>query len=177
MGPLLLLFISVPIVEIYLLAIVGGHIGFLNTIFLVIGTGILGASLARSQGVQPLALIQSELSQGRMPAGALVDGVIILLAGALLITPGVLTDVVGFLLLVPVTRWMARGVVVRWAKKRVAQGNVHVWSTGSSHGTQWGNNPNWQNPKVEIDPSNVIIEGEILSEDHSSGSTDSSSHG
>lgn len=176
MGRLLLLFISIPVVEIYLLAIVGSHIGFFNTVLLVIGTGILGASLARTQGIQILALIQSEMAQGRIPTKALVDGVIVLIAGTLLITPGVLTDGVGFLLLIPITRWVARDVIMRWAKNRISQGNVHVWSAGNAQGGHWAQRNEWNDARVQVDPSKVIIEGEVLSEDHSSDSSTPSTH-
>jgi UPF0716 protein FxsA len=115
MGKLLLLFIVVPIVELILLIQLGGLIGTLATIGLIVVTGALGASLARWQGLSVLRQIQSEVAGGRLPAGSLVDGVIILMAAALLVTPGLLTDVFGFLCLVP----GFRGVVKRMLRKRL----------------------------------------------------------
>ncbi|MCY4442050.1 MAG: FxsA family protein, partial [Deltaproteobacteria bacterium] len=89
---LLLLFTVVPLVELYLLIEVGSVIGGLNTILLVLGTGALGAFLARLEGLRTLGQIQRNLNQGIVPAEEMVDGVIILVAGLLLITPGILTD-------------------------------------------------------------------------------------
>ncbi len=101
---LLLLFTVVPLIELYLLIEVGTVIGAPSTILLVLGTGALGAILARLEGLRTLRQIQRNLAQGIVPAEEMLDGVIILAAGLLLITPGILTDAFGFLLLVPVTR-------------------------------------------------------------------------
>ena len=111
---LLLLFTAVPLVELYLLIEIGSVIGKLNTILLVIGTGVLGAFLARLEGLRTLREIQRNLSQGTVPAEKMVDGVIILVAGILLITPGILTDACGFLMLVPTTR----NAFKRWLRRR-----------------------------------------------------------
>jgi len=159
MQILLFLFIGIPIIEIYLLAWVGSEIGFLNTLGIVIATGVIGASLAKSQGMEVLRTMQSSMHQGALPTGSLVDGALILVAGALLITPGVLTDVIGFLLLIPMTRWMARGVVVRWAKKKMARGQVHVWGPGMGGNAEWTQ----QGPHSQgtHNPSEVTIEGEF----------------
>jgi UPF0716 protein FxsA len=115
MGKLLLLFIVVPIVELIVLIQLGGLIGTLATIGIIVITGALGASLARWQGLSVLRQIQLDVAAGRLPAGSLVDGVIILMAAALLVTPGLLTDVFGFLCLVP----GFRGVVKRMLRKRL----------------------------------------------------------
>ena len=101
MGRLILLFTLVPALELALLIEVGSRIGTAATISLVVATGVLGAALARQQGLLVLRRIQAELSAGRLPASSLVDGVIVLMAGALLVTPGILTDVLGILCLVP----------------------------------------------------------------------------
>ncbi len=101
MGRLILLFTLVPALELALLIEVGSRIGTAATIGLVVATGVLGAALARQQGLLVLRRIQAELSAGRLPASSLVDGVIVLMAGALLVTPGILTDVLGILCLVP----------------------------------------------------------------------------
>jgi UPF0716 protein FxsA len=96
MGKLLLLFIVVPIVELIVLIQLGGLIGTLATIGIIVITGALGASLARWQGLSVLRQIQLDVAAGRLPAGSLVDGVIILMAAALLVTPGLLiTDGAG----------------------------------------------------------------------------------
>ena len=98
---LLFLFIFIPIAELYLLIMVGARIGFLPTIGLIVFTGILGASLARQQGLSTLAKIQSELKSGRPPTDKLIEGAMIVVGGIVLITPGILTDLFGFALMVP----------------------------------------------------------------------------
>ena len=98
---LLLLFTVVPLVELFLLVKLGTVIGIGPTVLVVIGTGVLGASLARWQGLGVLRRVSEDLAQGRLPADALIDGLLILIAGAVLLTPGLITDALGFLLLVP----------------------------------------------------------------------------
>lgn len=101
MAKLLLLFIVVPAIELILLIRLGGVIGILPTIAVIVVTGALGATLARAQGLGVLRDVQNELARGGLPAGALIDGVLILIAAALLMTPGFLTDIVGFACLMP----------------------------------------------------------------------------
>ena len=98
---LVLLFIVVPLLELYILIHVGGLIGVLPTIGICILTAVIGASLLRYQGLQTIARVQSKLSQGEVPATDMLEGVILLLCGFLLLTPGFFTDVIGFLCLVP----------------------------------------------------------------------------
>ena len=101
MGRLLLLFIVLPAVELVLLIEIGRRLGSVETVALIVLTGIVGAALARSQGLQVLSRIQAEMAGGRLPADPLVDGLILLVAAALLVTPGVLTDAFGLLCLAP----------------------------------------------------------------------------
>jgi UPF0716 protein FxsA len=103
-GWLILLFTVVPVAELILLIRIGGRIGAMQTIWLVLATGIIGAWLARSQGLRTLQKIQQELARGQMPGDSLIDGAMILVAGAVLITPGIMTDCLGFLLLFPPAR-------------------------------------------------------------------------
>ena len=113
-GTLLLLFLVVPLAEIYLLIQAGGAIGALNTVALVVLTAVVGAWLLRLQGLATLRRVQQSLEHGELPETALIEGVLLLLAGALLLTPGFLTDIFGFLLLVPASRVaMARAVLAR----------------------------------------------------------------
>jgi UPF0716 protein FxsA len=111
---LLLLFILVPLIEVALLIQIGDWMGVLPTIGLVIFTGVVGAALARREGLRTWRAIQAELAAGRLPGDRMVDGLLILLAGAVLVTPGVLTDTIGFLLLVPPVRARVR----TWLKER-----------------------------------------------------------
>ena len=96
---LLLLFIFVPIIELMILIDLGGYLGTVPTIILVVGTGALGAYLAKMEGFRIFFTIRHKLQTGQLPADELLDGLIILIAGALLITPGLITDLFGFLML------------------------------------------------------------------------------
>jgi len=135
MARLLLLFVLLPALELGLLIAVGRRIGTVETVGLIVATGVVGASLARSQGLQVLARVQGELGAGRLPAESLVDGLLILVAAALLVTPGVLTDAFGLLCLVPTFR----RVVKRWLRRRfeqaVAEGRVQMEVHRSAMGT------------------------------------------
>lgn len=125
MAKLLFLFILTPALELALVIEVGQHIGTLNTLLLIAVTGVVGASLARRQGLEVLRRMQAEFDQGRIPSGSIVDGVIILLSGALLITPGLLTDTVGFLCLVPTTRAMIRSLLWGWIQRHLRVDRVN----------------------------------------------------
>jgi UPF0716 protein FxsA len=125
-GRLLLLFVVVPALELALLIELGGRIGTLATLGIIAGTGVIGATLARRQGLGVLQRLQQETNEGRLPADPLIDGAFLLVAGALLVTPGVLTDVVGFLCLVPGFRAIVRREVRRRIEKAVAEGRIQV---------------------------------------------------
>jgi UPF0716 protein FxsA len=126
LGRVFLLFTIVPLVELFILIKIGGHIGALNTILLVILTALLGVMLVRLEGLRTLRQIQSSLSQGQIPAEELIDGVLIFAGGILLLTPGVLTDLCALILLFPYTRMHFK----RWLRRRfdrlVASGNVRL---------------------------------------------------
>jgi UPF0716 protein FxsA len=126
MANLLLLFIVVPAVELALLVEVGSRIGTFATLAIIVATGVLGAALARHQGLRTVRAIQDKLARGELPAGSLVDGVIILLAGALLITPGILTDAVGFLCLVPRLRDAAKRMLQRRFERAIREQQIHM---------------------------------------------------
>jgi len=101
---LLALFIILPLIELALLIELGGIVGVWPTIALVLGTGAVGAALARSQGARVLREIRAELAMGRMPAARMLDGLMILIGGILLLSPGVLSDLLGIALLFPPSR-------------------------------------------------------------------------
>lgn len=105
---LLLLLIVMPLVELWLLLRVGDRIGAANTFLLVIVTGIIGAALARQQGLRAWHEVQQQSAQGQVPGAAIADGFMILVAAVLLMTPGIITDGIGFLLLVPPFRAVVR---------------------------------------------------------------------
>lgn len=100
----LILFVSIPLVELYLLIKVGSVIGALPTIALALFTAALGAALVRAQGISVLLRVRAMLERGETPAFELIDGAVLLLAGFALLLPGFFTDTVGFLLLIPPLR-------------------------------------------------------------------------
>ena len=126
MFKILALFLLLPLIELALLIEIGSHIGTLATVMLILATGALGAFLARSQGLEVLRRLRAETAAGRLPAAPLVDGVIILLAGAVLLTPGVLTDILGFLCLVPAFRQFLKALLWRKLRQWVEQNRVQV---------------------------------------------------
>jgi UPF0716 protein FxsA len=101
---MLLLIIAVPVVELYVLIKIGAVIGALPTLGLIILTAIMGAALLRQQGLVTLHRFRTALDEGYLPAMEIVEGVALLIGGVLLLTPGFVTDAVGFLLLLPITR-------------------------------------------------------------------------
>ncbi|MEE8580559.1 MAG: FxsA family protein [Myxococcota bacterium] len=131
---LLLLFIGLPALELALLIEIGSRIGTGATLGLILVTGAIGASLARGQGLALIAEVRRELAEGRLPAASLVDGLLILIAAAVLVTPGVLTDAFGFLCLVPAFRAWVKRELLRRLERAVADGRVEV----SMHGEVFG---------------------------------------
>ena len=116
----LILFITIPLVEIAILIKIGSIIGAGYTIALVIGTAFLGVSLLRIQGISTLAKVQANISRGQLPATELIEGLILLISGALLLTPGFFTDTIGFLMLVPTLRQRLAGTFfVNFMKNRI----------------------------------------------------------
>lgn len=121
-AKLFILFITVPLIELFLFLLVGQRIGIGATFGLVLLTGLLGATLARSQGLRALTRYREALAQGRLPHDAVIDGLLILVAGALLLTPGFLTDTIGFLLLVPQGRTLVRERIESSLKRKLTPG-------------------------------------------------------
>lgn len=124
LGYLILLFTLIPIIELALLIKVGQYIGVGYTIGIVVITGVAGAYLAKLQGLLTINRIQSDINQGLMPADNLFDGFLILCSGILLITPGLLTDLVGFLGLIPFTRNLFKLWLKQRIKDIIAKGKV-----------------------------------------------------
>ncbi len=129
---LVLLLTLVPLVELLLLVRLTQLWGsFWLTVGIILGTGLLGAVLARREGLRVIGRVRDRLAHGELPADALLDGLLVLVAAALLITPGLLTDAVGFLLLIPPTRSLARALVKRWARRKIEAGTLSVYDAGS----------------------------------------------
>jgi UPF0716 protein FxsA len=123
---LLFLFTLVPVVELALLIEVGSYFGVLPTVVLVIGTGVVGAALARWQGMQALGRLQGALRQGTSPGEDIFNGVLILGGGLLLLTPGLITDCFGFAALVPGSRNLIKIYLKRVVGQRMKTGNMYA---------------------------------------------------
>ncbi len=132
-GFLLLAFLVIPIVELYVIVQVASGIGVLDTLALLILVSIVGAWLVRHQGLSIIGRIQQQLAVGRVPADELIDGGLVLFAGALMLTPGFVTDATGLLLLLPPTRRPVRVLLKRRFTGRVATFTAGTWP--GPHGT------------------------------------------
>lgn len=126
------LFILIPLLEIYLLIQVGSAIGALSTVALVVFTAILGAILLRHQGLYTYAKVQQATARGELPTMAMLEGVVLLIAGAMLLTPGFFTDTLGFLALVPplrralILKVLERGVIIGQQGPRPSKPEQHT---------------------------------------------------
>lgn len=123
---LILLFILVPIAELALLIQLGSWIGLWPTLGLIVLTGILGAALASREGLRAWHAFQMDLSEGRIPGRPILDGLSIFAGGALLLTPGLMTDLLGFTLLWRPTRRWLQGRVVKRLGGWVERGQIHI---------------------------------------------------
>lgn len=158
---LFLLFVTVPVLELFIFLVLGQRIGIGATFAIILLTGFLGAYLAKSQGLKALARYQESLAQGRLPHEAIIDSLLILVAGVLLLTPGFLTDGIGFALLAPSIRDVIRGRLEKSLKERitvVGQDMGMPGRKGGSAGTNAG-------PRV------ITVEAEVVET-----STDRSRH-
>ena len=126
MFKLFLLFLLIPVIEIYLLIQVGSVIGGLPTVAILLAISLAGAWLVRSQGFRILSELREELAQGRLPAAQLLDGALVLVGGLLLATPGFFTDFLGLFFLVPATRTLIKRWLGLWLQARLARGGFLV---------------------------------------------------
>ncbi len=121
---LFLLFTIIPVIELTLLIEIGTLIGTLNTVILVIFTAVVGAYLVRMEGLGVIYRFQQNMQEGRFPGEEILDGAMILVAGALLVTPGVATDIIGFLLVFPSSRRMIKISLRRYIERRIRTVNI-----------------------------------------------------
>ncbi|MBS4212976.1 MULTISPECIES: FxsA family protein [Neobacillus] len=126
MRYLLLLIIAVPAAEIGFLLLSGKTIGVWPTILLIILTGVLGAYLAKREGLQTIRKAQEQFRMGQIPGDAVLDGICIIIGGILLLTPGFLSDIFGFLLLFPPTRKPVKLLMINALRKRIEKGNIRI---------------------------------------------------
>ncbi len=129
---LILLFTVIPLIELYLLIQVGRYFGAFHTIMIVLITGIIGGLLARSQGLSVQRQIRVDLQKGVIPTDSLIDGFFILIAGALLITPGMITDVFGFILMIPFFRGWLKKRLKEILKRKFESGHFQYYSNNQS---------------------------------------------
>ena len=145
-----LLFVVVPLAEIYLLIQVGQVIGGWWTVLLLLGTGLLGGILVKREGAKTWRALTEALSAHRMPARELADGALVLVGGTLLLTPGLLTDVAGAFCILPFTRPLARHGLTRVVTRRLT-----VATAGSTNGPRTRQRPG-------TDES--VVRGEVVDE-------------
>lgn len=154
------LFIIIPIIELYLLISVGSAIGVIPTILLIIITAMIGVQLLKAQGMATLQRLQNELNQGAMPAEALLEGILLLVGGALLLTPGFFTDALGFSCLIPQLRLGWVSLLKRYSHHMMknsahTQAYTHHTQSYSSHTSQTQQPPR----------HTTVIDGEFKRED------------
>ena len=123
---LFLIFSLIPVIELALLIKVGSFIGALNTIIIVILTAIIGAWLVRMEGLGVMYRIQKNMQEGIFPAEELINGAMILVAGAMLLTPGFFTDIIGFLMVFPVSREFIKKIARRYIKKKINSDEIEI---------------------------------------------------
>ena len=159
---LLLLFIFVPIIEIGLFIQVGGFLGLWPTIALVLVTAFVGASLVRSQGLQTLMNVQNRLQQGELPAQQIFEGVMLAVAGVLLLTPGFMTDALGMLVLLPAPR----AAIAKYLMSKMVVQSVGSGFHGSFHNQSgFGQDPFQRNPFDQRGDNGDTFEGEFERKD------------
>lgn len=125
-GKLVLFFVAVPLLDMFLLLKVAEAIGLLETVGVVVVTGVIGGLLAKDQGVRTMKRIRARLTRGETPSRELLDGGMVLVGGALLVTPGLVTDIAGFMMLLPATRPLIGGAVLRLIEREVQRDNVRM---------------------------------------------------
>jgi UPF0716 protein FxsA len=123
---LFLLFTLVPVIELSLLIKIGSIIGLFNTITIVILTAMIGAYMVRTEGFGVMTRMQKDMQLGVFPAEELINGAMILVAGALLLTPGFFTDIIGFLMVFPVSRNVIKRIAKRYIERRVSTNEITI---------------------------------------------------
>lgn len=157
-----LLFIIIPVIEIYLLITVGGYIGAFWTVMLVIATAVIGVNLLRYQGLATLGRAQKSMAQGMMPAMEMMEGLCLAVGGALLITPGFITDSIGFICLIPATR----RALIRYilAKSTMKMGGIHT-QQGFYRSLHEGQSQVHDDTRPNVSSSGRTFEGEYTKKD------------
>lgn len=126
MFKLFLIFVLLPLIELGILIKIGTIIGVLHTFLLIFLTALIGAYMVKLEGLNVFYRFQENLAKGIFPQEEIFDGVLILIAGALLITPGVLTDITGFLIVFPATRRIIKKIIKQYLKRKIDQGHIRI---------------------------------------------------
>ena len=126
MFHLFLLFAIIPMIELALLIKVGSYFGLFNTIAIVILTAVIGAYMVKMEGLGVMYRIQKSMQEGIFPEDELINGMMILVAGGLLLTPGFFTDVIGFLMVFPFTRNNIREFAMKYIKSKMPPGDIEI---------------------------------------------------
>jgi len=159
----ILLFITVPIIEMWLLIEVGSQIGALSTIFLVFLTAAIGLALLRQQGLATLLRVNEKMTQGQLPASEILEGVALAVGGALLLTPGFVTDAIGFACLIPFSRRLIVALLLKNGIKSMTGGQAGVYFSGNLQGHS-GRDPNSDRVDSASDKNSETIEGDFRRE-------------
>ncbi|MBT2605082.1 membrane protein FxsA [Bacillus sp. ISL-53] len=122
----LLFIIAMPVVEIIVLLLSGNLIGFWPTLFLIVATGLIGAYLAKRQGMETWKKAQEQIRYGMMPGNEIIDGICIFIGAALLLSPGLISDIMGLILVFPPTRNLLKPIVIRFIMNRMNKGKVTI---------------------------------------------------
>jgi len=123
---LFFLFTLIPVIELALLIEIGSKIGILNTVVIVILTAIIGAYMVRREGTGVMYRLQKNMQEGVFPGEEMINGAMILVAGALLLTPGFFTDVMGFLMVIPVSRSYISNWIKKYIEKKMSNNEIHI---------------------------------------------------
>ncbi len=123
---LFLLFSVIPVIELAILIEIASFMAIAPTVIIVILTAIIGAYMVRLEGLGVLYRIQNNMQQGTFPADELISGMMILIAGALLLTPGFFTDIIGFLMVIPVSRNFIKDIVKKYIEKNISSDDIHI---------------------------------------------------
>ncbi|TWE03969.1 UPF0716 protein FxsA [Peribacillus frigoritolerans] len=122
----LMFIIAIPVVEIIVLLLSGNLIGFWPTLFLIVATGLIGAYLAKRQGMETWKKAQEQIRYGMMPGNEIIDGICIFIGAALLLSPGLISDTMGLILVFPPTRNLLKPIVIRFIMNRMNKGKVTI---------------------------------------------------
>ena len=169
MRYLMLLFIVVPILEMWVLIEVGSEIGALSTVALVFLTAVVGLALLRQQGFETITRMNQRMNEGQLPAAEILEGVALAVGGALLLTPGFITDAIGFACLIPLSRRLIVAVLLKSGISMMANGQAN----GSRGGAFFSSSSTYQNTQFyqqgDAEPVNRsdpdVIEGDFKRED------------